>query len=96
MQARTRIEHFFAPALAKMMTVLKDGDSLPKVKGLILGSPYVDPETQVDNSELLYQTGFVTEKQAWVMKTQFKNVVQLVHRRNFTEAKRLMDTIIGA
>ncbi|CAN8021382.1 unnamed protein product, partial [Ixodes persulcatus] len=86
----------FVPALARMLNILRYDDSLPKVKGLILSSPYVDPETQVDISELLYQTGFVSEKQASVLRAQFQTVIQLVHRDNFTEAKRVMDTVIGA
>ncbi|KAM7309494.1 putative serine carboxypeptidase CPVL [Ixodes scapularis] len=77
-----------------MLNILRYDHSLPKVKGLILSSPYVDPETQVDISELLYQTGFVSEKQASVMRAQFQTVIQLVHRDNFTEAKRVMDTVI--
>ncbi|KAG0417552.1 hypothetical protein HPB47_005525 [Ixodes persulcatus] len=84
----------FVPALARMLNILRYDDSLPKVKGLILSSPYVDPETQVDISELLYQTGFVSEKQASVLRAQFQTVIQLVHRDNFTEAKRVMDTVI--
>ncbi|KAH6937443.1 hypothetical protein HPB50_000482 [Hyalomma asiaticum] len=69
-------------------------NSLPHLKGLVLASPFVDPENQLDNSELLHQTGFLTDAQAALLWEQYNRVVRLIRRGNYTTAKDLLEDII--
>ncbi|KAH7961923.1 probable serine carboxypeptidase CPVL [Rhipicephalus sanguineus] len=84
----------FALTLATMMNMMRDEDSLPRLKGLVLASPFVDPENQLDNSELLHQTGFLTDAQAALLWEQYNRVVRLIRRGNYTTAKDLLEVII--
>ncbi|XP_065281365.1 probable serine carboxypeptidase CPVL isoform X1 [Dermacentor albipictus] len=84
----------FAIALATMMKMMRDEDSLPRLSGLVLASPFVDPENQLDNSELLHQTGFLTDVQAALLWEQYNRVARLIRRGNYTAAKDLLEDII--
>ncbi|KAL1416015.1 hypothetical protein MTO96_028361 [Rhipicephalus appendiculatus] len=84
----------FALTLATMMNMMRDEDALPRLKGLVLASPFVDPENQLDNSELLHQTGFLTDAQASLLWEQYNRVVRLIRRGNYTTAKDLLEVII--
>ncbi|XP_077552855.1 putative serine carboxypeptidase CPVL isoform X1 [Haemaphysalis longicornis] len=84
----------FALALASMLRMIHDDDSLPQLKGVILASPFVDPANQVDNSELLHQTGFLTSTQAALMWERYNQVTQLIRRENYTAARDLLDAVM--
>lgn len=84
----------FALALSSMLRIIRDDDSLPRLKGLILASPFVDPVNQVDNSELLHQTGFLTSSQAMLMWERYNQVSQLIHKENYTAARDLLDAVM--
>ncbi|KAL3215855.1 hypothetical protein MRX96_051261 [Rhipicephalus microplus] len=84
----------FALTLATMMKMMRDEDSLPRLKGLVLASPFVDPENQLDNSELLHQTGFLTDAQASLLWEQYNRVVRLIRRGNYTAGKDLLEVIL--
>ncbi|KAH8010227.1 hypothetical protein HPB51_026279 [Rhipicephalus microplus] len=74
--------------------MMRDEDSLPRLKGLVLASPFVDPENQLDNSELLHQTGFLTDAQASLLWEQYNRVVRLIRRGNYTTGKDLLEVIL--
>ncbi|XP_077514839.1 putative serine carboxypeptidase CPVL [Amblyomma americanum] len=84
----------FALTLATMLNMIRDDDSIPRLTGLILASPFMDPENQVDNSELLHQTGFLTNVQAALLWEDYHRAFLLMRRGNYTAAKQLMDDII--
>lgn len=84
----------FALALATMLNMIRDDDTIPRLTGLILASPFVDPENQVDNSELLHQTGFLTNVQAALLWEDYHRAFVLMRQGNYSAAKDLMDDVI--
>ncbi|XP_064456289.1 probable serine carboxypeptidase CPVL [Ornithodoros turicata] len=84
----------FIVALAMMMNMMKDDDSLPKLRGLLLGNVYIDPETQNDLSDYYYQLGLMNKYQAEYMRTRVEQVVRLFYKRKFTDAQLIMDELI--
>lgn len=83
----------FVMAVAMMMHMLKDDDSLPKLRGLVLGNAYIDPEMQSDLSEYFYQLGFLNRWQANNMRSKVERAVRLISKQKFADAKRIMDDL---